>query len=357
MKTEAEPSTQQQAQLQEIDDQLIQLLSDRISLLTQSPNLPPTPPPAASSVPNFLWRALHTSCMAAARTPPHTPASAAPKKATLIGGSGQMGQFFAQQLTQAGHTVNTLGRKDWQRAERLLADADLVLICVPTAQVQAVVSRAVVYLSPGCAIADLTSTKTAEVAAMLSFHAGPVLGLHPMFGPGTQSFLSQNVGVCVGRYPAAFDWLLDLMSAGGASLSYCEPSDHDRTMATVQAMRYFSALGVGVFLTQEDADIAQSLALASPLYRLMLNQVSRLLGQNPTLYLEIMLSSAESRDTIERLARTYSHLAHLVTTRQTTALEEIFESARSTFASENERALSESNYIIESMSVFLQAHD
>ncbi len=347
------------SQLQEIDDKLVQLLGDRISLLAQNPSLSVETPPeqilAGASVPDFVWRSLHTSCMAAARTPGQTPSQTRPKKITLIGGSGQMGQFFARQLIQAGHFVSTLGRQDWAQAEQLLTNVDLVLICVPTAQVEMVVRRAVRYLSPGCAIADLTSTKSSEVAAMLSYHVGPVLGLHPMFGPGTQSFLSQNVVVCQGRYPNAFSWLLDLMSASGACLSSCSPDDHDTTMATVQAMRYFSALGVGVFLSQEKSDIAQSLALASPLYRLMLNQVSRLLGQKPTLCLEIMLNSGDCRDTITRLAQTYGHLARLVAAGQTAALQEVFEAASSTFASENNRALSESNYVIESLSVFLRA--
>lgn len=345
--------------LQQIDHALIQLLGERIALLAQmdrDPTDPPNPTQALAQagVPEFVWRSLQISCAAATPgPPPHTR----PRQVTLIGGSGQMGQFFAQQLSQAEHRVQILGSKDWGQAEQLLTEADLVLICVPTAQVATVVQQAAAYLSPTCAIADITSVKTPAMATMLEHHVGPVLGLHPMFGPGIQTFLSQNVIICPGRYPNAFRWLLDLIVAGGGKLRPCTPTEHDRMMATVQAMRHFSALSLGVFLAQEQTDIASSLEFASPLYRLMLNQVSRLFGQDPALCIEIMLNTDACGETITRLAATYRDLADLVTRKKVSALRERFESARGTFEAETSRARNESNYVIESLSLFLGAQE
>ncbi len=351
--------SQDSASLQQIDRELIRLLGDRIALLAQA-NSPPDSDPdrqeaiTAAGVPEFVWRSLQISCAAASAQPAPT---ASPKQVTLIGGNGQMGQFFAQQLTQANHHVQIMGSQDWPHAPQLLTEADLVLICVPTAQVSAVVQQAAAYLSPGCAIADLTSVKNPPVAAMLKHHVGPVMGLHPMFGPGLSSFLSQNVIVCAGRYPQAFQWLLDLIAAGGGHLRSCTPAEHDRMMATVQAMRQFSALSLGVFLAQEKTDIARNLEFASPPYRIMLNQISRLLGQDPALCVEIMLNSNACTDTISRLATTYSDIAALVAKKDAATLKETFESARCAFAGEIGRALAESNHMIEGLSLFMGAQE
>ncbi|MGB3296316.1 MAG: prephenate dehydrogenase/arogenate dehydrogenase family protein [Phormidesmis sp.] len=344
------------ARLEQIDYELIRLLGDRIAL-TQATPLPTHSAPAqalaAAGIPEFVWRTLQVSCAAAAQ---QTTPTDRPKQVTLIGGGGQMGQFFARQLAQANHAVQIIGSQDWAQAPQLLTEADLVLICVPTQQVSAVVRRAAAYLSPGCAIADVTSIKMPPLAAMLKHHVGPVMGLHPMFGPGLDSFLSQNVIVCSGRYPQAFEWLLNLIAAGGGHLQPCTPTEHDSMMATVQAMRHFSVLGLGVFLAQEQVDIGRNLAFASPSYRIVLNQITRLLGQDPALCIEIMTSSDTCSGTISRLATTYSQLSELIAKRDTAALKEIFESAQCAFADETERAFAESNYLIEGLSLFVEAY-
>lgn len=42
-------------------------------------------------------------------------------------------------------------------------------------------------------LCDFTSVKTPIVEAMMKYHKGPVLGLHPMFGPDVKSLVKQVV--------------------------------------------------------------------------------------------------------------------------------------------------------------------
>ncbi len=344
--------------LQQIDQELIQLLNQRSSLLTGSSDAIPVETAkqmAQNGLPEFVWESLTTCCEAAAVTAvPTTPVAS--KEITIIGGAGQMGRFFTKQFAAAGHHVRQLGRHDWPNAKSYLATADLVLISVPMQQTVEVIQRAAPYLLPTCAIADVNSIKVPVVEAMLEHHRGPVLGMHPMFGPGLSSFLSQNVVICPGRNLEAFQWLLDLMGSQGGNLLVCTPEEHDRMMVTVQAIRHFSSFGLGVFLAQEGIDLDRSLDFSSAPYRLQLNLVSRLFAQNAALPIDLMVSSEDHRQAIMALAETYSRLAQLVLQEDQATLEKEFGSTSQVFQTQVPYALQESQHIIQSLSVRLAAN-
>lgn len=70
------------------------------------------------------------------------------KVITIIGGNGRMGKFFTNQLVAAGHRVNTPG-SNWQNADSLLPQADLVLISVPIESTCEIIERTAPYLTVG----------------------------------------------------------------------------------------------------------------------------------------------------------------------------------------------------------------
>ena len=238
---------------------------------------------AQAGVPEFVWKNIVTSCIAALATA--SPPANVTRRITVIGGRGMMGRFFARRLSAAGHDVSILEHDDWEHSDKLLVQVDLVLVCVPIKHTLDVIRKAVKYLKPTTALVDITSIKTPIVQAMLEYHTGPVLSLHPMFGPGIKSFLSQKVVVCPGRGAEAFQWFLDLIEREGGNLLVCTPEEHDQMMVAIQAIRHFSTLGLGVFLAEEGIDIGRSLEFSSPLYRLQINMVSRLFTQDASLYM------------------------------------------------------------------------
>jgi prephenate dehydrogenase/chorismate mutase/prephenate dehydrogenase len=220
-----------------------------------------------------------------------------------------------------------------------------------------VIQKAARYLDTTTALADITSIKTPIVQAMLEHHQGPVMGLHPMFGPSVKSFLSQNVVVCPGRRDEAFQWLLDLIENEGGKLIVSTPEEHDQMMVAIQAIRHFCAFSLGVFLAEEEIDIDRSLKFSSTSYRLELNMVSRLFAQDVSLHMNIMLAEEERRQAIGRLVNTYNRLANLVVQKDQAALMREFEAARSVFRSEATRALKESDHVINSLSTLLAASE
>ena len=253
------------------------------------------------------------------------------RRVTIIGGRGRMGQFFTEQLAAAGHDVKVLGRENWGDAKQLLAEVELVLVSVPIERTAEIIQQAAKYLAPTTALADITSIKAEPVKAMLESHLGPVIGLHPMFGPSIKSFAEQKVVVCPGRNDDTFEWFLDWMANQGANLIFCTPEEHDQMMVMIQATRHFSRFCLGVFLAQEQIDIDRSLSMSSPNYRVEIDIVNRLFAQNPTMCVDIMLATAERCQAIGRLASTYSRLAQLVAQKDRAGLIEEFAATQSFF--------------------------
>ena len=250
------------------------------------------------------------------------------KKITIIGGSGRMGKLFAQQLSAAGHNVSILGSKGWDDADTLLSQADLVLISVPIERTIDIIKLAAKYLSPTTALADITSIKTQPLQAMLEYHQGPVIGLHPMFGPKVESFSGQKFVVCPGRNDETFQWLLNWIKILGGNIIVCTPEEHDRLMVFVQATQHFSRFSLGAFVAEEEVDLNRSLLLSTPNYQQEIDIVKRLFAQNPQLCVEIMLATEERCHAIARLASTYSRLAHLVEQKDRSGLIQEFEKAQ-----------------------------
>ncbi len=229
----------------------------------------------------------------------------------IVGGAGQMGALFGRMLTLSGYQVRTLEKEDWDRADEVLDGAGMVLVSVPIQQTVEVIGR-LPALPPDCLLVDLTSTKVAPLEAMLAAHQGPVLGLHPMFGPGVDSFAKQVVAYVPGRDPDASEWLLDQMRLWGARVHEVEAHDHDHAMGLIQALRHFSTFAYGLHLASEDRPLDELLALSSPIYRLELIMVGRLFAQDPELYADIIMASADNVALIERYHQRFGQALALV---------------------------------------------
>ena len=147
---------------------------------------------------------------------------------------------------------------------------------------------------------------------MLAKHSGPVVGLHPMFGPDITNLVKQVVVVCHGRDETQYQWLLKQLSVWGAELAVKQAAEHDSAMQLIQAMRHFSSLVYGVHLAEEQADLPELLALSSPIYRLELAMVGRLFAQNAELYADIMLSSSDVTALLTRYQQRFSQLLSLL---------------------------------------------
>lgn len=229
-------------------------------------------------------------------------------KIVIFGGNGLMGRLFTRLFTLSGYEVKALGSKTWHEAPAAVADADVVIVSVPINKTLDIIAK-LPPLPKNCILTDFTSIKQQPLKAMLEKHDGPVVGLHPMFGPDVPNLTKQVVVACDGRDPEKYQWLLAQMQIWGAHLYQIAAVDHDRSMSFIQALRHFTSFSYGVNLQQEQANLDQLIALSSPIYRLELMMVGRLFAQDPQLYADIIMSSEQN---IELIKRYYERLGELI---------------------------------------------
>ena len=185
------------------------------------------------------------------------------------------------------------------KTPEIVSDAGMVIVSVPIHITEQVIAK-LPRLPSDCILVDLASVKNGPLQAMLAAHDGPVVGLHPMFGPDSGSLAKQVVVWCDGRQPEAYQWFLEQIQVWGARLHRISAVEHDQNMAFIQALRHFATFAYGLHLAEENVQLEQLLALSSPIYRLELAMVGRLFAQDPQLYADIIMSSESNLALIKR---------------------------------------------------------
>ena len=213
----------------------------------------------------------------------------------VIGGRGALGRLFVQLFERSGYRVEVVEKEDWedQTAHQRLASAGLVIVAVPIKLTEAVIAQ-LTMLPTTCILADITSVKVSPLAEMLKIHKGPVVGLHPMFGPDAPGMIKQVVVVCDGREPNAYAWLIEQMQTWGATIHRSTAEEHDGAMAFIQVMRHFNTFVYGTHLATENPPLDALSIFSSPIYRLELAMVGRLFAQDANLYADIIFHNPDN---------------------------------------------------------------
>jgi len=228
-------------------------------------------------------------------------------KVVVIGGAGQLGSIFVDLFTRSKYQVETLEQEDWPNSDVILAKASLVIVAVPI-RLTSMVIQQLNTLPENCILADVTSVKTSPLYEMLKVHQGPVVGLHPMFGPDVTGLVKQTIIACEGRYPEKYHWLLEQFRVWGAKIYPVAAPAHDQAMSMVQVMRHFSTIAYGYHLMTEGADLTQLVEMSSPIYRLELMMVGRLFAQDPVLYTDIIFANHDNIAMMKRFAYRFLEL-------------------------------------------------
>ncbi len=213
-----------------------------------------------------------------------------PQRILIVGGRGQMGQFFAALFEPAGHAIETIDKDDELDAKRI-GSADIVMIAVPMHLATDIASQVAPLVRADALLCDINSLKRDICETMLSGFDGEVLGTHPMFGPTVGSLRRQKVVLCPLREGPRGQWLAQELGRLGADLIYTDPVTHDRMMAVVQVLVHFRTVVMGDALRRTGVPLRESLKFTSPIYRLELAVTGRLFTQDPGLYAEIEMTN------------------------------------------------------------------
>lgn len=267
----------------------------------------------------------------------------------IVGGTGEMGRYFVDWFSGAGYQVRSMGSKDWPNVSALCAGIDLCIISVVIDRTTEIVERIGPYLPPDAVLVDVTSIKKVPLNAMLKAHPGPVLGLHPLFGPTTSTLDKQIVVATPGRNDDACRWVIEQFSLWGAIIVMSDADEHDEIMEFVQSLRHFATFAFGQFLASKKVPLARTLEFSSPIYRLELGMVGRLFAQDASLYAEIIFATPERRALLKDYISSLSKNLEMLEKCDKTEFEKEFEKVAQWFGPFGEQAMRESSFLIDKL--------
>lgn len=264
----------------------------------------------------------------------------------IVGGNGGMGRIFSDYFEKSGYKVFSFGHRGWDKAPEYLKNAKIVIVSVPIDITIDIIKQLSPMLRKDQILCDFTSVKAPIVEAMMKYHKGPVLGLHPMFGPDVKSLVKQVVVTVPERDEKASEFLVEQLRIWGANICRCSAKEHDRAMSIIQALRHFSTYGYGNFLSEIAPNLDKLKDLSSPIYRLELMMVGRLFAQDPRLYADIIMSSKQNYELIENFVNSLQEQLKVIKEADVDIFTERFLNVRKYFGDFSEEALKESGSIL-----------
>ena len=227
------------------------------------------------------------------------------RKICIIGGRGEMGQMTQNIFGKffPNYDITIFNRQDWDNnpADKL-SNQDIVIVSVPIFATEDIIKKTIPYLSEGTILADYTSVKQEPLCTMLANYNGPVVGLHPIFGPTIQHPDKQVIVVCDGRHEDKYSFFINDLNRIGFSIENMTASEHDKAMTFIQGIEHFSVYCLGMFLKHKNIDVEKMMVIASPVYKMELNIVGRLFSQGPGLYADIIMADKDRENTISEYA-------------------------------------------------------
>ncbi len=213
-------------------------------------------------------------------------------------GTGAMSKWFARRLESEGYEVLMTGRKTSLRPEQMIAQVDVVIICVPISVTSSTVRQYGPMIGNGKALILLAgeSEETIKSALDITSDEVEVMLVHNLWGPQAATMKDKNAIVVrtsrSGMFCSEFEAFL---YKHGADIYHDTPSKHDLLMGIGQKLPTVISVALAMTLNENNItseDIASHCTLTS-LYPIL--AMSRVHSQNPRTYAEIMSTAGDSR--------------------------------------------------------------
>ncbi len=229
----------------------------------------------------------------------------------VIGGLGEMGQFFARFFEKRGYNILVSDINTKYTNKEVIEKSEIVLFSVPLHRSVEIIEENVPYIRPDQLVMDVSSLKELQVKAMLKSPAS-VVGLHPMFGGKIKSFKGQTIVACPARV-SGNEWreIKAQFEHEGFRIVECSPETHDRMMAIIQVLFHLSSMLKGKVFKDLNIDIYETLLFTSPIYRLEISILGRMFAQNPWLYAAIFQLNPHTGRIIEVMKESLSEFEEL----------------------------------------------
>lgn len=259
------------------------------------------------------------------------------KRALVIGGAGQMGNWFARFLASQGYAVSiadpaaTAGAvfpvlEDWPAH---LDGIELIVVAAPLGATADILGR-LADIQPGALIVDIGSLKTPlrDALRKLSDAGCRVASIHPMFGPDTLLLSGQHViFVDLGSSENIAD-AQRLFSSTMAEQFVMGLDEHDRLIAYVLGLSHALNLAFFTALAGSGELVPRLARMSSTTFDAQLDVAALVARDNPHLYYEIQALNDFGGEALQALVAASEKIRTLVTSGDQTGFVELMEAGR-----------------------------
>ena len=244
------------------------------------------------------------------------------QKALILGGSGQMGQWFAQFYESLGFSVsiydlNQPDSSQYPYIENLaneLNHFDILLLATPMTAT-AILLEELILMQPKGLIIDICSLKSPVLAAIQkATQAGlKIASMHPMFGPDTEILAGKNIIFCTGAGLDTEARLLHHFQQTSAHLITVPLAEHDRHMSYVLGAAHFINLIYANVLAQSGSSLELFMALGGTTFLQQKRVTAKVVTENQNLYFDIQVLNQATPELIQQFKSALTQYAEAIT--------------------------------------------
>ena len=267
----------------------------------------------------------------------------------IIGGTGKMGQFFRKFFESNNCNVLISSRRTKLKPIDCVKSSDVVIVSVPISVTLQVIREIAPLINKGSLLIDTTSIKKEPVEAMLIHSKCEVIGMHPLFGPSVSSIKNQTIVICPARTKKWLEWIINIFEKNKAKIKITTPKKHDEMMSIIQGINHFSTLSAAYAMKNLGISVKESLEYTSPIYKLRMAMVGRILNQDPRLYASIEIMNPENKKALSLYLSSCKKLQRIIQSKNTEEFVEYFKECSEFFGSFKKEAEELSDYLIEKM--------
>ncbi len=267
----------------------------------------------------------------------------------IIGGTGQMGRFFKKFFEKNDCKVLVASRKTKLTPRECAMQSDIVLVSVPIDGAVGVIKKIAPFARKNSLLMDATSVKKGPVKAMLRYSKCEVIGMHPVFGPSVSSLKNQTIVLCPARGKKWLKWIRDIFQRNGAVIKITTTEKHDEMMSIIQGLNHFSTLSVAHAMKSLGISVEESLQYTSPIYKLRMAMIGRILNQDPNLYANIEIMNPKNIKALDAYIKSSKKLQDIIEAKNTKEFIKYFSECAEFFGSFKREAEKLSDFLIEKM--------
>lgn len=228
---------------------------------------------------------------------------------TAIIGAGKMGTWFTKFFLEEGYSV-IVSDKDRGKLLKIenefpvetadapasVKNADIILVCVPIDDFEDVIKEIRSNVGSGQVIMDICSIKEPPVKIMHKhIKRGIVLGMHPVFGPGSTSVKNKNF-ILTPTSPEERKLAEDFkvwLEGKEAHVSIMSPRKHDELMSIVLGLPHFIGL-VACDILLDQSTLSETRRVAGASYKMLLTLAEAVASEKADFYADLQLNLPSS---------------------------------------------------------------